>query len=603
MGDLKCKLGLSPWMALVAVATVFLWSRLCIRTAAASSSSTAALADAAQRVAAPTCSASSVTLKNKNSYPIWIGENVTGGKIQKPPQRNWELTSGESIKLCLPADWTSGVFWARSECDFGGLYESAGPKGCGPFTTCKQKTDCTSLATGTGLTYDCVGGACMVDCTSQKTNAYCNGVIGPRGNEQAMCSNANSGSNYVCTYPEGVVCRSGDCDGLYQCQGKWDGNRIDVGPETPASLFEITDTSSADGGRGAATYDVSNAAGYNEPIKVSGPTPKPSVNPACYPIACSSDLNAGCPALLQIIEPPTSTPSSIRCGSEYCQSGACVTCPSGAEPSSCIGGKTCDIGCNAPGKLCANEYPLPVSAPGNTDLECQSEIPSGTADGVAFTADGSQYRDMYDAANDSGHVDRNDIGVTMFSGNQGTPTCWGDIDCAPGETCLLGAADTGITGLPSYVGICATPSQKHGALPSVQPVTDCASTADKGKNCGGYPKSPVYSCVAATGVNLKVACLPAFNPATVGLGTYDSISGFFTGIGAPLNPEWDAAALWASGNGATAGTTAYYKTFSQACPHQYAWTYDDHAGGLACNGYPLAFTVTFGKLKAEAPGH
>ena len=104
---------------------------------------------------------------------------------------------------------------------------------------------------------------------------------------------------------------------------------------------------------------------------------------------------------------------------------------------------TCVIGCGAPGKLCGSNYPSPVSAPGVASLECDTTIP-----GFDDAPELAQYRDMYDAANDSGIAVPSPIGVTMFSGNQGTPTCWGDIDCAPGETCLIGPAQTGISGLP-----------------------------------------------------------------------------------------------------------------------------------------------------------
>jgi hypothetical protein len=51
-----------------------------------------AFAQHAQPVAAATCAATSVTLANQNSYPIWIGENVSTGAILLPPASNWELT-------------------------------------------------------------------------------------------------------------------------------------------------------------------------------------------------------------------------------------------------------------------------------------------------------------------------------------------------------------------------------------------------------------------------------------------------------------------------------------------------------------------------------
>ena len=131
--------------------------------------------------AAPACGASQtqVTLVNDNSFPIWLGENVAAGPIQLPPGNNWEMAPSDSIPMCVPSSWTSGDFWARTECDFTDLYQSDNQTG--PFTTCGRNRDCASLATTTGLSYDCVGGACMVDCsaTANRNNDYCNQEMGP----------------------------------------------------------------------------------------------------------------------------------------------------------------------------------------------------------------------------------------------------------------------------------------------------------------------------------------------------------------------------------------------------------------------------------------
>ena len=554
--------------------------------------STTAFAQRAQPGGTATCTTTSVTLTNQNPYPIWIGENVSTGAILFPNNTaNWELASGDSKSVCVPADWTSGIFWARTECNFSGTF---GQDPDNDYVDCTSSSQCctsgnTCPQTGnqTLNNHICYGGKCVIDCSASGTNGNCG----------ALPNSVCVGSGSFCGF-SGGVCKTGDCgSGLYQCQGTWDSNTADQGPGTPATQFEITDNSAADGGSGAASYDVTNLAGYNNPINVSLDfTPSgPTTDPACYATSCNTDLNTICPSLLQVIEPPTGSGS---CGGGTCQSGACEPCPSGGG-SSCLGGMTCVIGCGAPGKLCGSNYPSPVSAPGVSSLRCDTAISSGSVHGIPFMSDDSQYRDMYDAANDSGVVSSSNVGVTMFSGNQGTPTCWGDIDCAPGESCLIGPTNSGITNLPSYVGICATSNQ--GGTPTGLQVTDCNSTSDIGNNCGGYPSSPVYTCVAATGVSTGVACLPAYDLPTTGLGTFDTSSGFFNGIGAPLNPEWESAALWASGNGQDKGTTPYYETFSNACPHQYAWTYDDHTGGLACNGYPLAFTVTFGALSSSSP--
>jgi hypothetical protein len=576
-----------------------------------------AMAQSGEPASVATCSTTAVKLSNQNSFPIWIGENVTAGTLLVPPGNNWELAPSGSLSLCLPADWTSGTFWARTECDFNGTF---GQDPDHDYVDCTSQSDCcttgnTCAPTGnqTLNNHICYGGKCVIDCSSGTgTNGACASAPNPLPNSVCVAA-AGSAAPYFsggsfCSFTGGV-CKTGDCGtGLWQCQGAWQNTvqtspsasptptpvPADFGPETPASQFEITDASGADSGNGAATYDVTNLAGYNNPIAITVTNQGTGAAGECVSTACNTDLNSICPSLLQVIEPPTGSGS---CGGGSCATGACEACPTGADAASCSNGFTCVIGCNGPGKLCGANYPSPVSAPGVAYLECTTPIPSGSVHGIPFSADGSEYRDMYDAANDSGVVSSGNVGVTMFSGNQGTPTCWGDIDCAPGEECLIGPAATGIAGLPSYVGICAT--QNGGGAPIVQSPANCASTADEGKNCGGYDKSPAYTCVAATAVSTGVACLPAYNPPTVGLGTFDSISGFFEGIGAPLNPEWEAASLWAAGNGTTAGPTPYYETFSNACPHQYAWTYDDHTGGLACNGYPIALTVAFGQLSGS----
>jgi len=563
------------------------------------------------------CGSASVTLKNNNTFPIWVGENITQGSILPLPSGGWMMgangSGSDTNTLCIPSDWTSGTFWARTECNFD-LFK-ADPDSdylsCTSATQCCQSGhQCSQTGQSTLNNHICYGGKCLIDCsTATGTNGNCSGLP----NSVCVAAAGSTSSSYAagsyCGFVGGV-CRTGDCgSGLYQCQGTWDKLSADFGPATPAGQFEITTTSSADGGLGAATYDVTNISGYNNAISVAvtgpgtGGSPGSAGNPACFPTGCNTDLNSVCPSLLQVIEPPIG--SGGNCGGGSCATGYCEPCPSNADPSSsCVNHMTCVIGCNAPGKLCGSSYPSPISAPGVANLSCNSAIPNGSVHGTQFTADGAEYRDMYDAANDSGTASTgaSHIGVTMFSGNQGTPTCWGDVDCAIGEKCLVGSTATGIAGLPSYVGICVTPSA-GGGLPTVAATTDCANPAtDIGNNCGGYPNSPVYSCMAASNVSPALACLPApYNNATqglgavtVGLGPYDSISGFFEGIGAPINPEWEYAAFWASGNGSSLGATPYYEAFSNACPHQYAWTYDDHAGGLSCNGYPIALNVTFG---------
>jgi hypothetical protein len=517
----------------------------------------------AETAAAPTCATTLVTLKNQNPYTIFVGENVSAGGVVAPPGNDWQLAAGGSIGLCLPGDWTSGVLWARTQCNFTGTF------GQDPnYKACASKSDCTLQHPGDPA-HICVGARCVIDCSSSGTDGDCSALA------NSVCVAA--GSTQFCGFPQGVVCATGDCGGgLYQCQGTWDGNSVTATPGSPVSLFEITDTSSGDGGAGAANYDVSNNSGYNGPIKVDAPNPPgggPSGN--CYSNGCVTDLNTVCPELLETIKAPGGTSGPVSCAGGFCPSGACGDCPNWASPASCLKGKTCVIGCNTPTTQCGPSAP--------TGLECNTVIPSSPH----LMTDGSTYFDMYAAANKSGNVDPSHIGNAMFSGNQGTPTCWGTLDCPIGYSCVLGAS-TGISGWPVEVGLC----MKGGAGGTMRSSNFCATMSDIGKGCGGYPNSGVYSCVAAD-TSSGVACVPKFNPPTIGLGTFDSADNLFTGLAAPNNPEWVAAGVLAGG-----GSVPYYETFTEACPQQYAWQYDDYAGGHECDAFPIAFSVTFGALSA-----
>ena len=90
-----------------------------------------------------------------------------------------------------------------------------------------------------------------------------------------------------------------------------------------------------------------------------------------------------------------------------------------------------------------------------------------------------------------------------------------------------------------------------------------------------------------------MACVPAYNPPVSGLGSSESASrqpDLFTGVGSFINPEWLTASTQAGG-----GTTPYYETFANACPHQYGFSYDDIAGDMQCfSSAPINFTITFG---------
>ena len=233
---------------------------------------------------------------------------------------------------------------------------------------------------------------------------------------------------------------------------------------------------------------------------------------------------------------------------------------------------TCVLGCNDPSDQCANLAPA--------SLNCNDVVPNG---------DGSTYFLMY--------ATKGPNGDTMISGNQATPTCWSNIDCLPTEVCNMSV----IPNFPSGVGICL-PSD--GSIPQAQ--INCSNQSDAQNNnaCGGYAaafsNAIGYVCVSIGQRDGDVACVPAYNPPVSGAGTLttstDGTMSFYSGTGTPLNPTWLAAATVA-GNG-----TPWYETFSNTCPHQYGWTYDDHTGGFDCNtgGADLSFAVSFG-LPAPTP--
>ena len=131
--------------------------------------STTAFAQQTQPAGVPTCTSTSVTLSNQNPYPIWIGENVSTGSILFPGNTaNWELDSGDSKSVCIPADWTSGIFWARTECNFAGT-----------FGQDSNYVDCTSTSqcSQTPNPHICYGGKCVIDCsTSTGTNGNCSAL-------------------------------------------------------------------------------------------------------------------------------------------------------------------------------------------------------------------------------------------------------------------------------------------------------------------------------------------------------------------------------------------------------------------------------------------
>ena len=477
---------------------------------------------------------------------MWLAESYQGASntVVEPPNNDWKIGANSSVPICMPSGW-SGRFWPRTECDFAGMFSNDTG-----YQSCITSADCTINNTPSNP-HICYGGKCMLTCNTGGT-PFCQGVNG-LDNVAATCapvtSSTASPTPDVCTYPNGTVCKTGDCQGLYQCYGTWDGqNTAQQGAAPPVSLFEATFT-----GTTTVNYDTSQVNGYNTQIAVAPSVPASGAT--CYQPGCASDLNSTCPASLQDTEAPTATPSSIPCGSgTYCQSGQCV-------------GGACVIGCWQPGDLCAQN----PNAPG---LLCGDPLPSGAT-----------YDDMYLVKNTA-------TGVAMSSGNQGDSTCWGNVDCPPNQTCEM-AGQAGLPGnFPAGVGVCAT----NGVFATQ---INCASQSDVGKSCGGYqgggyPNALGYTCISTGTGNADVACVPAYNPPVSGLGVAESASGqpdLLTGVGSFINPEWLTAMTQAGG-----GATPYYEAYGGACPHHYGFSYDDIAGDFQCfsGGPNINFTVTFG---------
>ena len=214
------------------------------------------------------CAGSHVTIKNQNSFPIWLGEEVSGPtNIVLPDTNDWEIPAAGQATFCLPTVWISGAFWPRTECNFSGTF------GNDPdYKSCTSASECT-LQNPSDPNHICYGGKCVINCgASPGTSGDCSSLSG------SVCV-----ANTFCGFAGGV-CKTGDCgSGVYQCEGAWDSLTAQYGPAPPVSLFEITDQASA------PNYDVSHVSGYNVSVVVTPPAAQAGGN--CQPSGCVSDLN------------------------------------------------------------------------------------------------------------------------------------------------------------------------------------------------------------------------------------------------------------------------------------------------------------------------
>jgi len=338
-----------------------------------------------------------------------------------------------------------------------------------------------------------------------------------------------------------LTCQTGQCG----TPGKVDcgfGNN-GATPQNPASQFEVTTAP------GTGNYDVSLNAGYNVQTKIT-PVGGSHLGAACAFAGCTRDLNATCPAALQVIS-----------------NGSVVGC---LDPCTrCQRPNPADLTCNNPITVDASGH-----QPSNT-TNCMGQV-----DGLPT------YLDMYCAKN---MVDGN----AQASSNQGTDTAFSQADCAVGKLFTTTGFPPSYT-LPPGQGVCIDPNNPNYA----NAMLTCGA-ATVGQPCGGYlfgsyANALGYTCqpVTANGIT-AYACLP---PTTSGLG--QCIGGsppLYNGVGGVTNAAWITAGIQAGG-----GTTPYYQTFKAACPAAYTWQYDDAASGFACEGF-TGFNIDFCGAVAGGP--
>jgi len=460
---------------------------------------------------------------NKCAEPLWLGQRSTADTASHPAKLGgWTLASSCTANEQCPSrvcDRDSG------QC------------------TCKRAAECPGDA------------ECLADGKCSTASLFC------------MPQDWSSGSFWPrtgCTLddkksPVELSCRTGACFDvkgapLLDCSVSNGGGS----PTNPVTQFEVTSTSSQ------VNYDVSIAAGYNvetKAIPVGGGqvvpgTPKTDVV-ACYDAGCTADLNAMCPAPLQVKDGTT----VIGC------LDPCTRCQRAGAPA--------ELKCHTP---------LP------DDWSCEGKSGKAT------------YRDLYCAKN---VVD----GVPLSSANQGTPTAFGQRDCPP-HTTFVRPTFTSAYHLPAGQGVCLYTNPPQSTTPHFNDFGWADAVTKTTRNCGGTP--PHYDALPdgtacggyrttqphgghyadALGYTCREAKFPVHGghevtahlcmpPTVSGLGTCvkDSLGKqpLYTATGGVANPAWLEA-----GKAAGGGRVPYYETFKEACVAAYAWQYDDIASGFGC---------------------
>jgi hypothetical protein len=365
-------------------------------------------------------------------------------------------------------------------------------------------------------------------------------------------------------------CVTGQCGAAGQ--GAADCTKAGVTGNNPQTIFEVTTNSNG------GNYDLSLVNGYNVPMAVvvdgSGCTRDRA--------GCVADLLNSCPAALQVTVPPTASgDSNLPCGQN-------TFCPSGQ----CLNGSTCLVGCLDPGDACLQ------IASSVEPLNCNGAVAGATGTSCSGQSVGVNYLSMYLAKNYGGEDAKGNKytgdNVGQASSNQGTPTCFADVDCP------VNAPNCVTTGFPSAydppkgAGVCLNLAQSGSSNSYGQ---GACSQSNVGKPCGGllgsFSNALGYTCQPVTytqtggSSQTAYACLPSLANGLGSCETPSSGASLYSGVAGVTNAAWMTAAQQAGAKG-----KAFYQIFKQACPTAYSWQYDDIAADFGCSSVK-SFTITF----------
>ncbi|MEO1016891.1 MAG: thaumatin family protein [Pseudomonadota bacterium] len=191
----------------------------------------------------------------------------------------------------------------------------------------------------------------------------------------------------------------------------------------------------------------------------------------------------------------------------------------------------------------------------------------------------------------------------MASPNQGTPTCFTDVDCPVGRpTCVTSGFGTGVD-VPEGSGVCLNVAQ-DGVANSYRDAAVTCSAGSVGQPCSGlniigFEDGLGYTCQPVqytTNGNLRQTAYTCLAPTTDGLGSCQTAGGLslYSGGGGVFNEAWLTAAKVAGD-----GEKGFHEIFKDACPRAYSWQYDDIAADYGCESDLSSFEVTFCPMEMD----